>query len=68
MKNTVIILALLVLPFISRGQKRVTFLSCDSLEITADLYKFGRNTNYAIFFHQAGSSRGEYKDIAPQVP
>jgi dienelactone hydrolase len=45
--------------------KTVTFPSADGLEITADLYhKYPHDAPFLILFHQAGYSRGEYRDIA----
>jgi dienelactone hydrolase len=45
--------------------KTITFPSADSLEITADLYlKYPHDAPFLILFHQAGYSRGEYRDIA----
>ena len=46
----------------------ITFASKDGLTITADLYKIAdENAPYIILFHQAFSSRGEYKTIAPRL-
>ncbi len=48
----------------------ITFKAADGLAITADLYP-GKGTSAAtpviIAFHQAGSSRGEYRTIAPKL-
>ncbi len=60
-----IILPLLCLP--SRGQQKITYSARDGVQITADLYKTGIIDPYVIFFHQSGSSRGEYADIAPKI-
>jgi len=54
------------MPILSIGQKQITFFSEDSLSITADLYEQDVNFPYVVFFHQAGSSRGEYREIAPR--
>ena len=49
-------------------EKKFLFLSLDSLEITADLYKIENNkAPYIILFHQANFSRGSYLDIAPKL-
>ncbi|MBO6518134.1 MAG: alpha/beta hydrolase [Bacteroidia bacterium] len=45
----------------------LTFASLDDLEITADQYHIDSTKPVVILCHQAGSSRGEYKDIAPQL-
>ena len=62
-------LVLLLVPFasIASGSETVTFPSEDGLLITADIhapYKSG-DVPIIVLFHQAGSSRGEYTDIAP---
>lgn len=44
-----------------------TFLSKDSLPITADYYPCEDATKLIILMHQAGFSRAEYKDIAPRL-
>ncbi len=66
MKKITIVFSLFILPLLTMGQKQVTFLSADSLLITADQYIAGKDLPYIVFFHQAGSSRGEYKHIAPR--
>ena len=45
----------------------VTFLSEDGLLITADIHAPHQNSKapVIVLFHQAGSSRGEYVEIAP---
>jgi dienelactone hydrolase len=47
----------------------VTFPSEDGLDITADLYRAHPDprTPLVVLFHQAGWSRGEYREIAPQL-
>lgn len=50
------------------SQKKVTFQAKDGLEITADAYLLADvNAPMIILFHQAGWSRGEYNEIAPQL-
>jgi dienelactone hydrolase len=54
-------------PSMAASNETVTFLSEDGLLITADI-KAPYNNGEApiiVLFHQAGSSRGEYTDIAP---
>ncbi len=60
-----IILPLLCLP--SRGQQKITYSARDGVQITAELLKSKNSDPYVLFFHQAGSSRGEYADIAPKI-
>ena len=50
----------------------LTFPSADGLEITADLYRHDgeegkRKTPFIVLCHQAGWSRGEYREIAPKL-
>jgi len=47
----------------------ITFRSADNLLITADSYTphTAASTPIIVLFHQAGSSRGEYDDIAPKL-
>lgn len=66
MKQFLVIFCLFALPVLSIGQKQIAFFSEDSLSITADLYVQDKDFPYVVFFHQAGSSRGEYREIAPR--
>jgi dienelactone hydrolase len=49
------------------GQQTVTFQSTDGVEVTADLYVSSTQNPYIILLHQAGYSRGEYREIAPKL-
>ncbi len=51
------------------GPVEVSFPSTDGLEITADLYSphADAGTPFILLFHQAGWSRGEYREIAPKL-
>ncbi|CAN5474049.1 hypothetical protein BH10BAC1_BH10BAC1_08990 [soil metagenome] len=64
MKKITIILVLLFFNIIAWAQKTITFSSLDSLTITADLYLNDEKLPYIILCHQAGFSRGEYKETA----
>jgi len=45
-----------------------TFKSTDGLQITADVYTTENpDAPWIILFHQAGYSRGEYREIAPKL-
>jgi len=46
------------------SQEKVTFLADDGLMITADLYMVDSERPFILLFHQAGASRGEYKETA----
>ncbi len=46
----------------------IQFDSGDGIRVTADLYMTeNRNAPFIILFHQAGFSRGEYREIAPRL-
>lgn len=50
------------------GQKTIIFKAKDDLEVTADLYLTDdAKAPMIVLFHQAGWSRGEYKEIAPKL-
>lgn len=67
MKNTFLIL-LVTVSFQLSAQKQVSFKSSDGLEITADSYIANSvESPLIVLFHQAGWSRGEYKEIAPKL-
>jgi len=67
MKNFVLILCLSLI-FQLSAQEKITFNSVDGLEITGDLYFANPDeAPFIILFHQAGWSRGEYKEIAPKL-
>ena len=53
--------------FILGAQEKVSFVAEDGLEITADLYEINPSKPYILLFHQAGSSRGEYLQIANKI-
>lgn len=60
-----IILFVLLLSFtVSFAQETVTFKAKDGLTITANLYEIDSVYPYVLLFHQAGYSKGEYKEIA----
>ncbi|MEP2237135.1 MAG: alpha/beta fold hydrolase, partial [Maribacter sp.] len=49
------------------AQKTIDFPSKDGLQITADYYETKGSETFILLFHQAGWSRGEYKEIAPKL-
>ncbi len=73
MKNrcwAVLVFALLSLPLVSKAERKaLTLASKDGLPITADLYLAEDSTTQPllVLFHQAGSSRGEYLEIAARL-
>lgn len=67
MKNLFFTL-LVIVSFQLSAQETISFNSTDGLEITADKYFSNPETApLIILFHQAGWSRGEYKEIAPKL-
>lgn len=49
------------------AQEKITFSAEDGLKITADLYETNPNNPYILLFHQAGYSRGEYRQTANKI-
>lgn len=58
-------LSLLISPSL-QAMETVSFPSEDGLVITADYYPAGK-APLIVLFHQAGWSRGEYREIAPKL-
>jgi alpha-beta hydrolase superfamily lysophospholipase len=49
-------------------EEKITFPGSDGVTITADWYKTHADSATCILlFHQAGASRGEYREIAPKL-
>lgn len=68
MKKILLLLLLLSSFIYANPAKTITFESLDGLSITADIYGDLSNKNpLIILFHQAGWSRGEYQEIAPNL-
>jgi len=62
------ILLLISTTAFSSESKIISFKSADNLLISADSYTPHKSTSpMIVLFHQAGSSRGEYNDIAPRL-
>jgi dienelactone hydrolase len=49
------------------AQEKVNFPATDKLKVTADLYLKDKNLPFIILCHQAGSSRGEFPEIANRL-
>ena len=59
---------LLMQAFLSgHSQIKVTFSSGDGLIVVADNYFVNDTLPWILMFHQSGSSRGEYREIAPKL-
>jgi len=63
------ILMLIMTVSLASGSNIVSFSSADGVLITADTYiaHSSEKTPLIVLFHQAGSSRGEYSEIAPRL-
>ncbi len=63
------ILLMVTVSIAETSSETITFYSNDSLKITADLYRQNdeKMTPFIVLFHQAGWSRGEYLEIAPNL-
>lgn len=51
----------------SQAQDKILFPATDSLPVTADFYPADAAQPYILLFHEEGSSRGEFRDIAPRL-
>ncbi len=51
---------------VSEAQVETEFPASDGLTVHAEEYFLNDTLPYILLFHQAGSSRGEYKEIAPR--
>lgn len=67
--NILLVLSALLSVCPLAARETITFPSPDSLEVTADLYIAHQDlkTPLMVLFHQAGWSRGEYREIAPKL-
>lgn len=66
---TLILISIISLYCVERkSYETITFPSGDGVKITADLYMSHLlDVPFIILFHQAGWSRGEYREIAPKL-
>jgi len=55
------------LSFSQVDKEKVSFTSGDSVQIVADRYIINEEFPYILLFHQAGSSRGEFNEIAGRI-
>lgn len=56
--------------FKTEAQTKITFPASDQLTVTADFYgneKVGKTATWVLLFHQAGYSRGEYRETAARI-
>lgn len=66
-KVILLILFVFSLAQLVKAQQTVTFPSLDEVTITADKYVVSTQKPYLILLHQAGYSRGEYRETAPKL-
>lgn len=50
-----------------QAQEEVTFKAKDGLTVYATEYVIDKDKPFVLLFHQAGYSKGEYKEIAPKL-
>ncbi len=61
------ILFFIIICYNIQAQVKVSFVSSDHLEITANLYLKDPNLPFIILCHQENSSRGEFQEIADRL-
>ena len=61
------ILSLLFINWNLHSQEKIIITADDGLLITADLYEIDAKKPYILLFHQAGFSRGEYKETTQKI-
>jgi dienelactone hydrolase len=64
MKKHILFITLLLNYSLIKSQTTITFLAKDSVVVTADLYFVSDSLPYVVLCHQAGYSRGEYRETA----
>lgn len=67
MIRSLLILISFLFAFSAYGQKTIKFNSSDGVSVSADIYLIDSELPLVLLFHQAGYSRGEYKEIAPRL-
>ncbi|MGQ9846392.1 MAG: alpha/beta hydrolase [Bacteroidales bacterium] len=64
MKNIISFMSIFFIHLFLFSQETVTFYASDGLPVTASFYEKDASMPYMILLHQAGYSRGEYKETA----
>lgn len=67
MKTKILIFAFFLAFVNMQGQEKVSFTASDGLTVYANMYEVDENLPYIILFHQAGYSKGEYKNSAVKL-
>jgi dienelactone hydrolase len=62
-----LLLLALCFPTLLWGQQTITFTATDGVTVTADHYVVSTQKPYLLLLHQAGYSRGEYRETAPKL-
>lgn len=65
--QTFILLSVALISFALQKAETVKFPSKDGLSVTADWYRNDKRSSVIVLCHQAGSSRGEYTEIAARL-
>ncbi|OFX19175.1 MAG: hypothetical protein A2033_02120 [Bacteroidetes bacterium GWA2_31_9] len=63
----ILLLNIIIFSVCVNAQTKISFPSKDGLDISADFYEGEKDNPYILLFHQAGSSRGEYKEIGKKL-
>lgn len=67
MKKLLLLTACIFVFNVLQAQKTVEYTAKDGLTVTADYYEVKGSDTMILLFHQAGWSRGEYREIAPKL-
>lgn len=67
MRGLSITVLMMLIALNALSQQTVTFSAVDGVTVTADHYVVSTQKPYLILLHQAGYSRGEYREIAPKL-
>jgi len=67
MPRSILVALILITGLFSQEFETFTFAGEDGVRISADYYKVAEDAPLIILFHQAGWSRGEYRQTAPKL-
>jgi len=67
MKWTNILILCFCFQLNSFAQQTIQFPAADNIILTADYYKLSDTSPFVLLFHEEGSSRGEFEEIAPRI-
>jgi predicted alpha/beta hydrolase len=66
-KSFVAVLFIFFVANVLKAQEKITIPTADGIEITADAYIINNTGPFILLCHQADYSRGEYRQIAPEL-